>query len=80
MKLPICSKLTTQLQLLITKLQSRMRNIELDDVIELVNNQASYINEAYKEFDHHQEQLITIYSKQNELIKGMDTLFQQINE
>ncbi|CAF3320914.1 unnamed protein product [Rotaria sp. Silwood2] len=78
---PLCSKSSEILQSVITKLKLRVRNIELDDVTELINNQISYINEAHKEFDRHQEELITISSKQNETMDmAMDTLFQHINE
>jgi prefoldin subunit 5 len=78
---PTCGKSTEILQLVIKKLQARVRNIELDDVTELINNQLSHINEAYKEFDRHQEELKTISSKQNEaVVLAMDNLFQQINE
>jgi len=43
---PMCGKSTEILQLVITKLKTRVRNIELDDVTELLNNQVSHINEA----------------------------------
>jgi hypothetical protein len=76
----MCGKSTEILQLVNTKLKLRVRNIELDDVTELINNQVSYINEAYKEFERHQEELKTISSKQMEaMVTTMDSLFQQIN-
>ncbi len=76
----MCGKSTEILQLVNTKLKLRVRNIELDDVTELINNQVSYINEAYKEFERHQEELKTISSKQMEaMVIIMDSLFQQIN-
>ncbi len=76
----MCRNLTEILQLVVTKLKTRMRNIEVDDVVELINNQVSYFNEAYKEFDRHQEELKTISFKQNEaMFMTMDNLFQQIN-
>jgi len=76
----MCGKSTEILQLVNTKLKLRVRNIELDDVTELINNQVSYINEAYKEFERHQEELKTISSKQMEaMVITMDSLFQQIN-
>ncbi|CAF1120850.1 unnamed protein product [Rotaria sp. Silwood1] len=77
---PVCSKSLENLELVITKLKTRVRNIELDDVIELINNQISYINEAYKEFDRHQEELKMISDKQNEtMATAMDNMLQLIN-
>ncbi|CAF2828565.1 unnamed protein product [Rotaria sp. Silwood2] len=77
---PVCSKLLENLQLVITKLKTRVRNIELDDVIELINNQISCINEGYKEFDRHQEELKMISDKQNEtMATAMDNMLQLIN-
>ncbi len=77
---PMCGKSIDILQLVITKLKSRVRNIELDDVTEMINNQVSYRNEAYKEFGRHQEEFKTISFKQKEVFTELDSLFQQINE
>ncbi|CAF3578927.1 unnamed protein product [Rotaria sp. Silwood1] len=77
---PVCSKSLENLQLVITKLKTRVRNIKLDDVSELINDQISCINEAYKEFDRHQEELKMISYKQNEtMVTAMDNMFQLIN-
>jgi hypothetical protein len=77
---PMCGKSIEILQLVTTKLKTRVRNLELDDITELINSQESYINDAYKEFDRHQAELKTISSKQNEaIVTAMDNLFQQIH-
>ncbi|CAF1235139.1 unnamed protein product [Rotaria sp. Silwood1] len=77
---PVCGKSLENLQLVITKLKTRVRNIELDEVHELINNQISCINEAYKEFDRHQEELKMISYKQNEaMVTAMDNMIQLIN-
>lgn len=78
--LPVCGKSIDILQLVITKLKSRVRNIELNDVTEIINNQVSYRNEAYKEFGRHQEEFKTISFKQKDVFTASDSLFQQINE
>ena len=47
---------------------------------ELINNQISCINETYKEFDRHQEELKMISYKQNEaMVTAMNSMFQLIN-
>ncbi len=77
---PMCSKFSEIIQLVITRLKTRIRNIEVDDITELINNQVSCTNDVYKEFDRHQEELRTISSKQNEaLVTTMVTLLQYMN-
>ncbi|CAF2957415.1 unnamed protein product [Rotaria sp. Silwood2] len=77
---PVCGKSLETLQLVITRLKTRVRNIELDDVNELINNQISCINETYKEFDRHQGELKMISYKQNEaMVTAMNSMFQLIN-
>ncbi|CAF5052216.1 unnamed protein product [Rotaria sp. Silwood1] len=77
---PVCSKSLENLQLVITKLKTRVRNIKLDDVSELINDQISCINEAYKEFDRHQEELKMISYKQNQTtLTPTNNMFQLIN-
>ena len=78
---PMCIKSTEILQSVVAKLKIRMRNIELDDVTELINIQVSYINENFKEFERHQDELKAIFSKRNEIIiTAMDTLLKHSNE
>ncbi|CAF2202110.1 unnamed protein product [Rotaria magnacalcarata] len=43
---PICSKSTDIIRIAITKLKTRVRNLEIDDVVEIVNNQVTYIDKA----------------------------------
>ncbi|CAF4306115.1 unnamed protein product [Rotaria sordida] len=77
---PVCGKTLEDLQLVITKLKSRVRNIELDDMNELINNQISHLNEVYNEFDRHQEELKSICYKQNEAIEiAMNNMLHLIN-
>ncbi|CAF4010967.1 unnamed protein product [Rotaria sordida] len=77
---PVCGKTLEDLQLVITKLKSRVRNIELDDMNELINNQISHLNEVYNEFDRHQEELKSISYKQNEAIEiAMNNMLHLIN-
>jgi len=71
----VCGKLTENLLLVVNKLETRIRNIELKDVTKLIHDQVSYMNEAYSEFQHHQEELKAISSKQNEaMATALDTL------